>query len=214
MDRGQLIEMVLTGGRTGQTVLLNKHPFVKGVCKVYAYPESFTAFLTVMGRSYNAFPRGSAALAAAQERDRASGILDHLQKDSASVDRASAAVQGAGGTASGEVPSSRALHGEVDVGGSPRSEGLVPRGPGYEDAGVGEGMESDPQRESAALMFAIEAAVKKLDPTAPEQWTEDGFPSVDYIAQAVSNQTVTREMISAAVPGFDRRSAEDLATQF
>lgn len=77
---------------------------------------------------------------------------------------------------------------------------------------MGERVESDPQRESDALMYAIQTAVKKLDPAVPEQWTEDGLPSVDFVSQAVSNQTVTREMIAAACPGFDKRQAEDLAT--
>jgi len=63
-------------------------------------------------------------------------------------------------------------------------------------------------------MRAIQTAVQKLDPTVPEQWTEDGLPSVDYVALAVQDQSVTREMISAACPGFDKRQAEDLQPQF
>lgn len=215
LQRGQTIEMVLTGGRTGQTALLNKHAFVDGVAKVYVYPEGFNSFLTLMARSYHAYPRGSAHLAAAQERDRANGILSDLQKDSSSADGAPAAVQSAGvGDASGTIPDPRALHSELNAGGEAGSEGLVSGGAGHENAGLGEGVESSPQRESFALMHAIQTAVQKLDPSVPEQWSADGLPSVDYVAQAVDNQTVTRDMISAACPGFDKRQAEDLQPQF
>jgi hypothetical protein len=214
LQRGQTIEMVLTGGRAGQTVLLNKHSFVKGVCKVYVYPESFDAFLTLMARSYHAYPRGSHALAAAIERDEKNGIQHHLQEDSAPTDGAPAAIQSAGGTASGSVPDPRALHGSADDANPSGSEGLVSGGAGHADAGVGERVEPDPQQQSIALMHAIQTAVQKLDPTVPEQWTEDGLPSVDYVALAVQDQSVTREMISAACPGFDKRQAEDLQPQF
>lgn len=215
LQRGQTIELVLTGGRTGQTALLNKHSFVNGVAKVYVYPESFNGFLTLMARSFHAYPRGSRQLAEAQERDRANGILSDLQEDSASADGAPATVQSAGvGDASGSLPDPRALHGDVDADGSSGSERLVPGGTGHEDAGLGERVESSQERESFALMHAIQTAVQKLDPAVPEQWTENGLPSVDYVAQAVGNQAVTRDMISAACPGFDKRQAEDLATQF
>lgn len=60
-------------------------------------------------------------------------------------------------------------------------------------------------------MRAIQAAILKLDPKADEQWTQDGLPSVDYISEAVKNQAVTRDMIDAVAPAFNRRAAEDLA---
>lgn len=211
LERGQVIEMVLTGHYAGHTVLLNGHAFVKGVCKVYAYPESFTSFLTVMGRSYQAYPRGSKALQAAQERDEANGIQHHLQANPAPTDGTSGSVQGAGGTSSGSVPDPRALHSELDAPAEAGSARVVSERPGHTDAGMGERVESDTELESVTLMRAIQTAVRKLDPAAPEQWTTEGLPSVDAIATAVNNQTVTREMISAAMPDFDKRTAEDLA---
>ena len=63
-------------------------------------------------------------------------------------------------------------------------------------------------------MRGLHSAVLKLDPAAPEQWTEEGLPSVDYLAEAVKNPAVTREMIDAVAPGFNKQAAEDLQPQF
>jgi len=63
-------------------------------------------------------------------------------------------------------------------------------------------------------MRAVAQAVQKLDPKVTEQWTEDGLPSVDYVAEAVKNPAVTREMIEAVAPQFNRQVAEDLQAQF
>jgi len=213
-ERYANLKMVLTGTRRGQTILLNGHPFVRGVAYVAASPESFDAFLTLMGRSYQAHPEGSAALAAANERDRANGLLRDIQANPASPDGASAPVQSVGDHGAGAFPDPRTLLGAVDAGSEAGSSGMVSGGSGHADTGLGEGMESSSERESVAIMRGIQQAVQKLDPAVPEQWTEDGLPSVDYVAEAVRNQSVTREMIAAAAPGFNRIAAEDLAERF
>ncbi len=213
-DRHHSLKMVLTGQRRGQTILLNGHAFVRGVAHVLASPESFNAFLTLMGRSYQAYPDGSAELAAANERDRTNGLLRDIQTDSTPVDGAPAPVQGAGDHSAGPLSDSRALLGSEHASGEAGSSGLVPGGPGHADAGLGERVEHESDSESVALMRGIQQAIQKLDPLANEQWTEDGLPSVDYVAEAVKNQAVTREMIDAAAPRFDRQSAADLSERF
>lgn len=60
-------------------------------------------------------------------------------------------------------------------------------------------------------MREVANAVFKLDPKVPEQWTDDGLPSVDYVAEATKNPAITREMIDAAAPRFNKQAAEDLA---
>ena len=207
------VEMVLTGSRTGKTELLNGHSFVNGTARVLLNPVNADTFLTLIGRMYHAYPRGSAVLAQAQERDRANGILRDLQANPSSADGAPNSVQGAGDHSAGSLPGEGALCGERYASGEAGRQGLVSGGPGHADAGLGEGVERDTQRESDAVMRGIQSAVSKLDFSVSEQWTENGLPSVDYVAEAVKNQSVTREMIEAACPGYTRAIAED-STKF
>lgn len=72
---------------------------------------------------------------------------------------------------------------------------------------VGTGSHEQPD----ALIARIATAVHKLDHTLDDHWTADGLPSVSVIADAVGDQKVTREMIDAAVPEWNRIKAEDAA---
>lgn len=210
-EHAHILNMVLTGLRRGQNIVINGHAFRRGVARVIASPQSLDAFLTLMARSYQIYPEGSAALAAADERDRANGLLRDFQNDSASSDGAPAPVQGAGDNDSGTVPDPRALRGDGHAEGEAGSSGMVSGGPGHEDAGLGQGVESGSERQSDAVMRAIRHTLESLDFRADSQWTEDGLPSVDYVAGSVNDQSVTREMVSAVYPGFNRQQAEDLA---
>lgn len=212
MSSAQVIELVLTGKRSGQTMLLNGHSFVNGVARVVAYPESIEPFLTLMGRRYHAYVRGSAALAAAQAPNgQNDGLLSDLQADSSPVDGAPAPVQGPGDNGAGSLPGAGTLQRELDAGSEAGGPGLVPGGAGHADAGLGQGMESGSQRESDALIRAVQEAVQKLDFRADEHWSQDGLPSVEVVAEAVKTPTLTRDMISAFCPGYTRHAAEDLA---
>ncbi len=207
----QKISVVLSGGRRKFTGVLGRHAFVGGRCDLYLGPENMTAALTYLARSYQAYPEGSPEALAALERDKANGLLGDLQANPAKTDGAPTPVQSAGDHDAGSLSGARALHGEVDASGSPGSEGLVPGGAGHENAGLGERVEPQQNSESVTLIRLVQQAVQKLDPTVDDQWSEGGLPSVDYLAAALQNPGVTRELIELAVPGWNRHKAEDLA---
>lgn len=206
------MEMVLTGPLTGKSVVVNRHNFVNGVGHIIVEPHAMDAFLVSMARSCQAYPQGSDELAYAQQRDRASGLLRDIQANPASPDGAPAPVQSAGKRdASGQVPDPRALQCDEHAGSATGSEGLVPGGTGHEDAGLGDRVESGANEQSVAVIGRIRKVVEKLDPKLDDHWTSDGLPSVSVIADALSDQKVTREMIDSAVPEWNREKAEDAA---
>lgn len=211
LNQAQDWDFVLTGAKTGETVLLGKHSFVNGVAVIRVSPENAAAILTFMARSYQAFPEGSPELEQAQERDRLNGILSRVPNDPAPPYGASAPVQGAGvGDASGPLSDSRALHSSVDAASEAGREGLVPGGAGHENAGLGERVESRAQRESDAIIALTNVAISKLDPTQDNHWTEGGLPSVEYLAEATKNPNLTRQLVELCAPGFNRIVQEDL----
>lgn len=60
-------------------------------------------------------------------------------------------------------------------------------------------------------MNPIEAALSKLDPTNDNHWTQDGLPRLDTVKILSGNPGLTREMVTDAVPGFSRASAQAAA---
>lgn len=205
------MEMVLTGPLTGKSVVINRHEFVNGIGHIVVEPHAMDAFLTFMARSCQAYPQGSDELRYAQERDRANGLLRDLQANPSSPDGASASVQGAGDHGAGQVPDSRALQSDGHADGATGGEGLVPGGSGHEDSGLGNRMGAGPHEQPDAVIARIATAVRKLDHSLDDHWTADGLPSVSVIADAIGDQKVTREMIDAAVPEWNRQKAEDAA---
>lgn len=205
-----IVKLVLTGAKTGQTVTLGKHSFVNGVAEIQASYEAMNAVLTYMGRAYQAYPQGSDLLAATQDRDRADGLLRDLQTDSPSPDRAPAPVQGVGDHAAGSIPGPRALHGSGDDGHQAGGSGLVSGGSGHTDSGLGKGMEPGAQQQSDAVIRSVRAIVGQMNPHVAEQWTDDGLPSVAYVAESTGTPSITREAIEIACPGWNRNKAEDL----
>jgi hypothetical protein len=210
---GMDMEFILTGAKTGQTILLGKHAFVNGACKVFMTPESANAILTFLGRSYQAYPRGSAELEVAQERDREYGLLNDLPESPKKADGSPDSVSGDSDHAPGSVSDPRALHGGADDGSEAGRSGLVPGGAGHEDAGMGEGVESGEDFEPLALTHAVQRICGLLDPKQDEHWSDGGLPSVSYVAAAVRNERVSRELIDQACPGWTRLRAEDLAAE-
>lgn len=53
----------------------------------------------------------------------------------------------------------------------------------------------------------IQEALSKLDVTNDNHWTADGLPRLDTVKMLANESTLTREAVSAAVPGFTRTSA-------
>lgn len=56
-------------------------------------------------------------------------------------------------------------------------------------------------------MTDIKAALAKLDINNDNHWTEDGAPRVDTVRFVASNQSLTRDQITQAAPGFTRATA-------
>lgn len=52
-------------------------------------------------------------------------------------------------------------------------------------------------------------ALKGLDPKNDDSWTADGQPRLEAVKSAVGDQTITREQVVAASPGFNRKSAAE-----
>lgn len=51
-------------------------------------------------------------------------------------------------------------------------------------------------------------ALKKLDVKNDNHWTADGLPRLDTVKMLASDQTITRDHVAAAAPGFSRATAE------
>src|SRR5665213_3345249 len=137
MGHYSTVKLVLTGKLTGRNVTLNRVRFTNGLGEAQVNPEAVQAFVTYMARSHRIYQAGSPALLAIQERDKADGLLDHLQKDTASVDGASAGLQGAAAGPAGTLSKTRSLFGignDADQAGGP---GVVPLRSGHADAGLG-----------------------------------------------------------------------------
>lgn len=56
----------------------------------------------------------------------------------------------------------------------------------------------------------IREALLELDPADDSVWTRDGRPNMHALRAALSDDTVTRDMVDAALPGFNREFASEL----
>jgi hypothetical protein len=56
---------------------------------------------------------------------------------------------------------------------------------------------------------AIITALKALDVSNDNHWTADGLPRLDTVKMMASDQSLTREAVSEAAPGFTRSTAAD-----
>lgn len=57
-------------------------------------------------------------------------------------------------------------------------------------------------------MSKIKEALKKLDTTNDNHWTVDGLPRIDTVKMLAADQSITREVLDAEVPGFNRDMAK------
>lgn len=51
-------------------------------------------------------------------------------------------------------------------------------------------------------------ALQKLDTANDNHWTADGLPRIDTVKMLASDQTLTRDVITAAAPNFSRSNAD------
>lgn len=67
-----------------------------------------------------------------------------------------------------------------------------------------------------ATKEVIAEALKTIDPTNDALWTEDGAPLIAEVQRITGDDTVTREQINDALPGFARtvkNAADDLSDE-
>lgn len=186
-------ELVLTGGRTNYTGLLGKVPFVNGVTTIQGSDREVEALTRYLGRTYKAFPKGSAELKVAQEEDKRHGTGQADQTSQSGTDDAvSSGVQPSGGGSS-EVPADVSSGTNDPTSGT---EGSVSGGDGHEDSGD--------DGQSATDQDRVLAAVKSLDPSNDEHWTTDGRPRVDVVAEMAGMPQLTRADIVEVAPDFKR----------
>jgi hypothetical protein len=55
--------------------------------------------------------------------------------------------------------------------------------------------------------LSIEDALKQLDPKNNDHWTADGLPRIDAVRSLTGDQTIGREAVEKASPGFNREAA-------
>lgn len=193
------VDVVLTGIHSGKTILLAGKQFVGGKYTVEGAPIEVEGQLRYLSRMYQAHPVGSAELAKAQERDKQHGIQHHAQ--AATGQRDAEAVQGGVGGSAGPVSGAG-----NDGGAGPERDSsagspvLVAAGGGLQDSGL--------LPEQVARLRGM---LRKLDPQNDKHWTEDGLPSVEVVAEALVDPSISRAMIDVAAPGFNREKATEMA---
>ncbi len=182
MNNPATMTLVLTGGRAGQTCVLNHRQFVNGEHVMYGDLASLAGAIKYMGRVYQAFPKGSAELAQHQEpkhgkagpdtrarRRQAESVPSDVLQDGAPEE---APAVGHGATAAGD----------------PAAE-HNPQGNGRQDARLRE-------------------AVMSLDPKNDDHWTSSGTPRMDAVEVAYGSADVTRKDVDRVLPGFARPEQE------
>ncbi len=67
--------------------------------------------------------------------------------------------------------------------------------------------------ENEGLSPKIQAALAQLDPSDNSHWTNDGLPNTGVVQRIANDQTIRRQDIQSARPGFDRDAAKAAATE-
>jgi len=210
-------EFRLFGPRKGQTMVLNNHPFVNGVCTLVQDSNNMGTAARVFS-FYNAFARGTPEYdaAMAKEEAEANGADEVDPPTLEGVDPAVPASAGSDGTgpAEGEAAPSGA---DVDSGGTdPASSDAS--GDGHEHAGVPQFPEDANYRAeepSSSVNMDIRAAVMKLDPEIDSHWVltgaHKGMPKLMAVEDAYGKAGLTRQDTDAAAPGYNRDAAIEAA---
>lgn len=190
------MKLILTGHYAGKTVTLNGYKFENGELDVGSDLTKIDNIVRYFA-SYNAFLAGSPELAEAQERDRINKETNH---------GASEILDGQNGPQSGGVSTDKPGTSEAGSGGAGDSEtnysGSVSAGSGVSAGRVAVELSTDDPK-----MLMIIDALKALDPTSDEHWTDAGLPRVDAVAEASKVADVTRTDIEKAIPGWTRQAA-------
>lgn len=210
-------EFRLFGPRKGQTMVLNGHQFVNGICLLTQSSDNMGTAARVFS-FYKAFARGTPeydeALAAEEAETNGADEVDPPAIEG--VDPAVPTVIGSDGAGPSEgeaVPSSA----DVGTGGTdPASPG--PSGDGHEHAGVPQFPEDKDYRAeepSSSVNEDIKRAIYKLDPENDSHWVlaggHKGLPKLQAVEDAYGKAGLTRQDTNAAAPGYNRDAAIEAA---
>jgi hypothetical protein len=188
------MKLVMVGHYAGKDVTINGHKFVNGELSLDGDMTGYAGIVKYFA-SYNAYPAGSAELEAAKF----------------------AIEENSGGEDGGGSNSNGRKDGEDNSGKHPNKSRAseVPHGDGHDAAkgdslrggeapsgdGSSEGRDSDPRT------LQILDALKALDPSVDDHWTDGGLPRVAAIEAASGIVGVTRKEIVEADPDFTREKA-------
>jgi hypothetical protein len=185
-----LYRVVLVGPRAGQTVYLGDtqlrktgFQFTNGVYEFVEDASKAGPILEMLKNFYGAYPEGPEADAArkAYEEAKPKGRKAPRAPHDARPD-----VQVHGG------------------------EGKAAAGDGHAPAEAGAaGSASDgPSDQSAEdTLKRVQEALLELDPANSTHWTADGRPALSIVSQLAGRNNLTRAVVNAANPGFNRGMA-------
>lgn len=192
------MKLILTGFYAGKTKTINGYDFVKGELVLKGELAKLDGLIAYM-KTYGAFLQGSEELAEAQARDAAT---------KGGSDGTDAILDGQGGASEGGAQANESSPG-TGSGDGATGTSTDGSGSGAEGDGVQAGREADAKAQAASdpNVLKIIDALKSLDPTNDDHWTDAGLPLVGIIATASGIVNVTRKDISAALPGWNRETA-------
>ena len=210
-------EFRLFGPRKGQTMMLNGHPFINGVCTLVQSSDNMGTAARVFS-FYRAYARGTPEYdaAMAQEEAETNGADKVSEASLEGVDPAvPASVQsnGAGPSEGEAVP-----RGDDAGPGGADSASPDASGDGHEHSGVPlfpEDADYRAEEPSSSVNEGIKAAVLKLDPDVDSHWVmtgaHKGKPKLQAVEDAYGKNNLDRQDVEAAMPGYNRDAASEAA---
>ncbi len=209
-------EFRLFGPRKGQTMVLNGHLFVNGVCTLVQSSDNMGTAARVFS-FYRAYARGTPEYDAAIAQEEAENGANEVSEASLEgIDPpVPAGVQPDGGGPA-EEPAVRSSD-DVDTSGSDPASGGSSGG-GREHSGVPvfpEDKDYRAEEPSSEVNVDVANAVRKLDPDVDSHWVltgaHKGQPKLQAVEDAYGKAGLTRQDIHAAMPGYNRDAASEAA---
>jgi hypothetical protein len=209
-------EFRLFGPRKGQTMVLNGHQFVNGICTLVQSSDNMGTAARVFS-FYRAYARGTPeydAAMAAEEAEHGTGEVPE-----ASLEGIDPAVEtGAGSDGAGPSEGEAIPSGDDAGPGGADPASPDASGDGYEHAGIPKFPEDADYRAeepSSSVNEEVAAAVRKLDPDVDSHWVmtgaHKGKPKLQAVEDAYGKAGLTRQDIDAAMPGYNRDAASEVA---
>lgn len=195
------IKLVLVGPHAGKNILLHHHNFKKGVVNIQGTVEANKGLIRFMSKSYNAHVENSKeyehavdeyAKALKESGDATQELQGSVQSErKGSTEEETTQV---GGSTEVEQASESGL--EV-------SEGDRQEDSGDDDETTVENLD-DEMKLASPVNYALEKAVRDLDPENDKHWTQAGLPAISAIVEAIGSGEVTRADIKEVAPDWTR----------